>query len=166
MKPVELSSRITQRVKMQTLFSEGYGVMQIVRKLKVSKSTVQRWVRRKTIGDKKKSGRPTKCTPTTKLTIRKEIREKLGASSRKCARVLNTSENYENRGKKISYKTVQRQLKKTKWGKTAYKQPTKPLMSEKNLRDRNFFLRLCGEIRVFGIRESCPGTRRPCALDG
>jgi len=156
MKPVKLSSRVTQRVKIQTLFSEGYGVMQIVRKLKVSKRTVQKWVKSKTVSDKKKSGRPTKCTPTTKLTIRKEIREKLGASSRKCARVLNTSKNCENRGKTISYKTIQRQLKKTKWGKTAHKQPTKPLMSEKSTEDR----------QKFAISWRNPGVSDPGELPG
>jgi transposase len=64
---------------------------------------------------------------------------KTGSSLRKCARRLNYSKRYLEKGKKISASTINRHLKKTKWGRKAYKKLTKPLLSQKNIEDRKKF---------------------------
>ena len=63
MKPHQLPARVVKRIQIQTLASQGYSVRQIVKNLKVSKSTVERLVCKKSARDKKNSERPRKCSP-------------------------------------------------------------------------------------------------------
>jgi transposase len=139
MKQESLSSRITNRIQIKTLHSQGYGVKQIGRILKVDPNTVRKWIHSKVPTDKPRPGRPRKCSPRTKAHIRRIMKQKLCASTRKCAKILNQSKSYKARSKKISRSTIQNHLKGTTWGRHAYKQPCKPLMSEKNIKDRKKF---------------------------
>ena len=63
MKLHQLPARVYKRINIQKLASQGYSQRQIVKNLKVSKSTVERLVCIKSACDKKNSGRPRKCSP-------------------------------------------------------------------------------------------------------
>ena len=96
MKPHQLPARVAKRIKIQKLASQGYSQRQIVKNLKVSKSTVERLVCIKSARDKKNSERPRKCSPQTRSTIQRTIIEKLGASSKKTALKHNIFKKYKN----------------------------------------------------------------------
>ena len=67
------------------------------------------------------------------------MKDKVGASVRKCAEQLNLSDDYKKREKSVAPMTVQRYVKSTDWGKNAYKLKVKPLLSHKNVDDRLTF---------------------------
>ncbi|OXA47024.1 hypothetical protein Fcan01_18107 [Folsomia candida] len=136
MRPIVKQSRAATRSKIQVLHEEGYGPMQIARKLGLDRKTVWRWKNRKSICDKKRTGRPTKASPTTKNMIKSRMYRKLGSSVRKCAKALNESKRFLGKDKKLSHQTVQNFIKTTTWGKTAFKSSCKPHLSAKNISDR------------------------------
>lgn len=131
-----MRSREEKRVQIQTLLSEGYGASQISRKLGVAYNTVKLWEGRRTVVDKKRSGRPTELSPTSKSQITRNLKEKIGGSVRKTLKKLNESARYQKKGKKISRAAVRNYVKKQKWGKTAYKRPKKQILTQKNIQDR------------------------------
>ncbi|XP_035714868.1 uncharacterized protein LOC110858831 [Folsomia candida] len=131
-----MRSREEKRVQIQTLLSEGYGASQISRKLGVAYNTVKLWEGRRTVVDKKRSGRPTAFSPTSKSQITRNLKEKIGGSVRKTLKKLNESARYQKKGKKISRAAVRNYAKKQKWGKTAYKRPKKQILTQKNIQDR------------------------------
>ena len=61
------------RHKIQVLYEQGTSIRAIVKKLKVSRNTVRKWVRKEVRDtlDGKRSGRPTKLSPDTKRKITK-----------------------------------------------------------------------------------------------
>lgn len=130
------------RVQIQTLHSEGISEREIASKLKIAKSTVQRWKHQLTVLDKKIPGRPTKMSPITKRMIKHRLHQKTGSSLRLCAKELNESKRFKLKPKKLSYKTVHNFVKSTEWGHTAYKLTKEPMMTQKNIADRIKF----GEI--------------------
>jgi len=143
-----------KRVRIQTLFSEGYGTKEICQKVQVSPSTVRRWRNKKQFTDRKRSARPRVLSPTTKRQIKSKMYRKCGASVRKTARILNSTPRYMNKNKNISKSTVHNYLKTTKWGKTAYRSQKKTLLSKKNVQDRLKFGQLVEETGFL-----TPGTR-------
>ncbi|OXA41066.1 Transposable element Tc3 transposase [Folsomia candida] len=125
-----------KRIQILTLLQEGWGPSQISRKLKVARNTVRLWAARANVEDKPRSGRPTVLSPTTKSQITKNIKQKIGGSTRKALKRLNESKRYQQKGKKISRTTVRNYIKSQPWGRTAYKRPVKQLLSAKNVQDR------------------------------
>ncbi|XP_035701370.1 ABC transporter G family member 23-like isoform X3 [Folsomia candida] len=113
----EIRSRQEKRVQIQTLLSEGYGASQISRKLGVAYNTVKLWEGRRTVVDKKRSGRPTELSPTSKSQITRNLKEKIGGSVRKTLKKLNESARYQKKGKKISRAAV-RNYDRLKFGET------------------------------------------------
>lgn len=124
------------RMKIKTLGEEGYTPLQISRKLEVDPKTVYKWRDRETVKDQKRSGRPTVLSPTTKNMIKKRLCEKIGSSVRKCVANLNSTNRFLKKNKKISKTIIQKYVKSTPWGRTAYKRPQKPLLTNKNINDR------------------------------
>ena len=109
------------RLKIQTLYKEGYTVKQISEKTKTSFSTVNRWKKMKKIHDKNRSGRPKKLSSLDKKAIKKNIYRKMGSSVRKITNVLNGSKRNIKNDKKFCHGTVQNYLKTTEWGKNTFK---------------------------------------------
>jgi hypothetical protein len=107
--------------------------------LNVDERTVKKWANCDGHKDKPHTGRKTKLSPKTKRKIETEMRDVLGASTRKCTKILNSSEDYLSRDKTISRTTVKDYVRSTEWGKTAYKPLVKPLLSSKNISDRLSF---------------------------
>jgi transposase len=122
-------SRELIRIKIQTLNKEGYGTMQIARKLNIHKNIVIRWKKRKIVRDEKRSGRPTKLSSVTKRQIKAKMYRIIGSSTRKTAKYLNESFQYKSKGKTISHTTIQNYLKSTSWGRNAFKSKKQPLLS-------------------------------------
>lgn len=136
------------RTRIKLLFEMGMNITEISQKLKVSRPTVRKWVNRaeNDISDHPRSGRPTKLTPQTKKKIRQLAENKPGVGTRTVAKKINFSISYQNRGKTISRTTVKDYVRRTEWGHHAYVRPIKPLLTEKNIRDRiNFCNRLKNE---------------------
>lgn len=131
-----LSTRYEKRIKIQTLVKEGFSLTDISEKVGVSINTASTWKNRDSIVDKKRSGRPTKLSPTTKNMIKSRLYRKSGSSVRKYAASLNNSDRFLRNGKRISYSAIQKHIKKTDWGKNAYKRTKKPFLSAKNIKDR------------------------------
>lgn len=104
--------------------------------------TVWKWKNKNVIENKKQLRRRRKLSPKTKTMIKHQLHKKTGSSLRKYARELNDSNRYKQKGKEISYITVQKFVKSTRWAHTAYRLTRKPHMSQKNLDDRLKF----GEI--------------------
>ena len=135
------SSQEIKRIKIKALNAANIGVSKSATILKCTRNTVRRWINRNDTRTANGRGRKTKVTPITKSIIEREMRDKIGASLRKCAKVLNSSEHYKSRCKTISTWAIRRYLKSTDWGKSAYKIPAKPLLSKINVIDRlNFSL--------------------------
>jgi len=132
----KLSLREVKRLQIKTLHKAGKKLSKIAKILKCCRKTVFNTLKRKIIVDKKNPKRAVNCTPTTSRVIRKQLRENPNGSLPKCARVLNYSESYQNRGKKISKNTIYRKVKKTPWGKKAYKVWPVHLLTPKNITDR------------------------------
>lgn len=114
MKGKGVSIQVCKRIQIKAYLKLGYGPSQVARILKVHRNTVSKWSKSKVIVDKKLSGRPSKCSPKTKQVMRRRMKEQIGASTRKTVSILNMSESYKIRHKKISKDTVRRHLKKTK----------------------------------------------------
>ena len=129
-----LSPSEIKRVKISALLKAGKGIKEVATECQVSRRTVFYCKNRSEIKDKKRSGRPTKLSPKTKLKIRNQMKDVPGSSTRKCALSLNNSFDYVSRGKIISRRTVQRYVSSTDWGKTAYKIGEKPFLSKKTLK--------------------------------
>ena len=132
------------RHKIQVLHKEGTSIQAIAKKLKISRNTVRKWVRKEEgdTSDGKRSGRPTKLTPDTKRRITKLANE-TGTGLRTVRKKLNFSDSFQARRKTLCLGTIGNFVRKTKWGKTAYKVRVKPMMSEKNINDRVAF---CGRM--------------------
>ena len=136
-----MKTREHLRSKIQGLHEAGHGISEISRTLGCDRKTVRKWVNSPPggVSDAKRAGRPTKVTPNTKDKVRKELKDKAGPGLRRVARMLNFSAQYTERNKKISHMTISRHVRKTEWGKTAYRQPTKPLLSAKNIENKIAF---------------------------
>src|SRR5690348_13918783 len=89
------------RVKIQKLEKEGFSNKEIAQKLDVGRTTVFKWKDKKTVFDKKRSGRPTVIGNFEKKKIKTLMYRKFGSSVRKTARVLNCSKRYNLKKKKI-----------------------------------------------------------------
>ena len=74
--------------------------------------------------------------------IKHRMYRKTGSSVRNCAKELNDSKRFKIKPKKIDFRTVQRFVKSTDWGHTAYKLTKEPILTPKNIQDRLKF----GEI--------------------
>ena len=120
------------RLKIQTLYKEGYTVKQISEKTKTSFSTVNRWKKMKKIHDKKRSGRPKKLSSLEKKAIMKNIYGKMGSSVRKITNVLNGSKRNIEINKKFCHSTLQTYLKNYIMGKNTYKNTLNPKLSVKD----------------------------------
>lgn len=124
------------RAKIQAFSDCGLTTKQICKKLGINRYMVIRWRNRTDTKNKSRQSRSTKLTPRTKEAITQEMRDKAGASLRKCAKKLNFSTWYQEHNKMISYGSIQSYLKTTDWGKVARKIRVKPLLSSKNIKDR------------------------------
>ena len=89
--------------------------------------------------DCRRSGRPTKLSPRTKERNSSLAKDRIAVGIRTVTKKLNFSNDYIERNKKIGATTVRRYVKSTKWGKVAYKEKVKPMLSQKNINDRKNF---------------------------
>ena len=62
-------------------------------------------------------------------------KDRIAVGIRTVTKKLNFSNDYIERNKKIGATTVRRYVKSTKWGKVAYKEKVKPMLSQKNIND-------------------------------
>ncbi|XP_065650513.1 uncharacterized protein LOC136078656 [Hydra vulgaris] len=121
----------------------GMTKTQIAKVLGCHPRTVQRyWTKSPSskFNDKFRSGRPKALSPASKKIITETIKNKWGSSPGACARKLNMSHRYRKKNKIVSESTVRRFVREQPWGKIAYKQPIKPLLTAENKDDR---LKLC-----------------------
>lgn len=130
---------------------------EIARRLKVDRNTVRKWARKEEgdVEDKQRCGRPSKVTPNTKRRIRGLCKDRV-TGIRSVVKKLNFSTEFQNRGKKIGVTTVRRYVRSTDWGKNAYKEPVKPLLSEKNINDR---MKFCERLIREGFVDNTPEGR-------
>ena len=126
-------------MKIQTLAKEGYTVTEIAEKLKVSRTTAQKWKNMKSVMDKRRSGRPKALSSADKRQIKNKMYRKMGSSLGKTTKMLNLSKRNLERGKKVSHMTVHNYLKTTDWGRRAFKSTVRPRLSERNIKDRLSF---------------------------
>lgn len=139
---INLSPTEIKRIKIKAMLKAGKTIKEVAFKLGVTRQTVAKCKLRKSIKDKKRSGRPTKVSPKTKMKIREIMKNKYGSSTRNCVKNLNGSFDFIARGKTISRRTVQRYLLTTDWGKTAYKITKTPFLTKKNVSDRIKFMEI------------------------
>ena len=143
------------RSQIQGLSAAGHSISRIATILKCDRKTVRKWINvlPGQVQDAKRKGRPTKMSPNAKDKVRREFKDKVSPGLRRVSRALNLSPGYVERGKRISHMTLSRHLRRTEWGKIAYKQPKKPLLSAKNVEDRQkFSQRMMDE----GYTNDCP----------
>src|SRR5258706_16186421 len=100
-------------VQIQTLAAEGVSADEIARKLKVGRTTVFKWKNKKTVFEKKRSGRPKILSFADKKQIKSLMYRKFGSSVRKTAKILTLSKRNIAKNKKISKNTIHRHLKTT-----------------------------------------------------
>jgi IS30 family transposase len=134
-KKTKLSQRDT-RIKIKALHQAKMSPTEIAYQLNITRKTVYKWINSRTVERKKGSGRPSTISSNTKRTITRSLKEKVGSSLRKTAKKLNFSKSYQQKGKTISYSTINNYVKSKNWGIKAYKRPYKPLLSIKNIEDR------------------------------
>jgi transposase len=130
------------RKRMAEMRLKGYNKAHIAQALGCSERTVQRHWRNSVnqdFSDKNRSGRPKKLTPLCKAFITNNTKNKWGASTRSCTKKLNGSKRYREENRKVSRSTVRRFIVSKEWGKTAYKKPIKPMLTDKNKKDRLAF---------------------------
>ena len=127
--------------KIQALLTQGVSYREISRRLGVGRNTVKKWARLEdgTVTDCRRSGRPTKLSPRTKERIASLAKDRIAVGIRTVTKKLDFSNDYIERNKKIGATTVRRYVKSTKWGKVAYKEKVKPMLSRKNINDRKNF---------------------------
>ena len=66
-------------------------------------------------------------------------KDRIAVGIRTVTKKLNFLNDYIERNKKIGATTVRQYVKSTKWGKVAYKEKVKPMLSRKNINDRKNF---------------------------
>lgn len=137
-----ISSRVKKRIEVLALLKAGISPTVISKKLNIARRSIYYISKRISYQYKKRIRQPKKLTPTTREKIEKEFRDVPFASIRKCAKILNFSDNYIERQKTISRTSLQHFLKTTEWGKTAYKIRKEPMMSVKNIDDRKRFAQI------------------------
>jgi len=91
-----------KRIQIQTLHNQGMGIREIARQLKCNRETVRKWQNRDDHRKTHGGGPKLKLTPKTKAMIDIEMRDKLGASTRKCVNTLNFSDRFQVNSKSIS----------------------------------------------------------------
>lgn len=145
------------RSKIQALYDAGISIRGIANQLSVSRATVQKWVRKPDgdVADASRSGRPSKMTPNSKERVRRLMQDKIGVGTRRVAKQLNFSADYQERHKTISHSCISGHVRGTSWG-YPYVQPVKPLLTEKNLRDRVSF---CTRMKAEGFADDSPQGR-------
>ena len=131
-----------KRHYIQALYKAGHSAKEISKCVGVSRNTVKRWRNRKSIENKKGSGRPTKLSRYDKKQIYNILYQNYDASIRKTAKIINSESRNKRKNKTICPNTIQNYIKSTEWGKKAYKSPKKQKLSEKNIKERLKF----GEI--------------------
>jgi len=126
------------RSQIQGLHAAGHSISHIATTLACDRKTVRKWIKAVPgrVQDAKRRGRPTKMSPKTKDKVRRVFKDKISPGLRRVSRALNFSPDYIEQGKTISHMTLSRYMRKTEWGKFAYKQVMKPLLSAKNVQDR------------------------------
>ena len=107
------------------------------------------------VADASRSGRPSKMTQNSKKRVQKLMQDKIGVGTRRVAKRLNFSADYQDRMKTISHITISRHVRGTSWG-YPYVQPVKPLLTVKNLRDRVSF---CTRMKANGFTDDTPEGR-------
>ena len=138
-KPKVYTERELKRKEIQLLCDQGLPICEVAKKLGVDYKTAKKWSTTNTFKHNYNTNQKKKVTPNTKRRISNEMKDNSGASIRKCVRKLNMSEDYQNRNKTISKTSVQNYVKSTDWGKYARKLRIKPLLSQKNIKDRLTF---------------------------
>ncbi|PSN34734.1 hypothetical protein C0J52_17742 [Blattella germanica] len=123
--------------------------------LGIDPKTVRLWVNKGdgNVKDSKRVGRPTKLTPNTKDKIRNLVKDKIGIGTRAVTKRLNFSDDYQQSQKTIGRITVDDLIRRQSWGKHAYVQPTKSMLSDKNIVDRQAF---CERIMSDGFCDANP----------
>ncbi|PSN32742.1 hypothetical protein C0J52_23976 [Blattella germanica] len=81
------------------------------------------------------------------------LHDKIGFGTRAVAKRLNFSDDYQQSQKTIGRTTVNDFIRRQSWGKHAYVQPTKPMLSDKNIVDRQAF---CERIMSDGFCDANP----------
>jgi len=122
------------------LARHGVQDKKIASTLGVGFNTVRRWKKRNGPEDRQRSGRPPSILDEdAKAKITELCKDSWGASIHKAAKTLNQSEEYIQSGRTISNTTVRRFVRSTDWGRVAFVAKKAPLLSAKNLNDRQLF---------------------------
>ena len=138
----------------QTLAAAGKTIREITNLVDMHRNNVRMWTNRPDIKHNHHTVADTKLSPNTKRKITRHFKDKMGGSYRKCAKMLNKSDDYRKRDKTISFQTVRRYVKSQKWGLIARKMTLKPLKTQLNKTDRIKFARkvteegYCGQGRI------------------
>jgi len=143
--PFELSNHQHRRAKankrstIQSMSRLGLTDGAISRLCSSNIKTVRKWKHRPNMEDLPRNKEPTVLTLAVKNAITELCRDQWGMSTRKIARIISAREGPANETPKISKSAVSTYLRSTDWGRVAYRQQTKPLLSAKNITDRLSF---------------------------
>ena len=150
-KQKHLTTREKTRITIQELADRGYNGTEISR-MGYNKNTVYKWMNRDSYQNKKGQGRKKKMTPEIEAKIEELMKGKIGIGTRKCAKILQMQKQegewMPKRGAILCY------VKSTDWGKKSFALKVKPLLTEKNINDRNQF---CQTVDAGGYCD--PGRR-------
>ena len=119
------NERVKNRVLIRYLHDKGYSVMDIAKELKVSDSTVRRWINREIVANMPKSGRPSAMQPEMALVATSILKEKAGSSINDCKRTLEDA----FPEMPISREAIRTWSLKQPWGRP-YKISKAPMISE------------------------------------
>jgi transposase len=139
------------RISIKKLRNTGMKYKEIGRILNVSHPTISKWVNRPNVADLHRPGRTPKINTDAARIIKASALNKWtdqGASTRSIAKKLKRS------GINVTHVAVHLWIKKQDWGKKLYKNKTKPLLTELNIKDRQTF---CDEMRLKGYLPSYQG---------
>jgi hypothetical protein len=109
----------------------------------VSLKTVRKWKGATSIADAPRKGRPKVLTEAARQFITASIRNIWGASIRRTTKELNYSEGILANNCNVSPKTVERFVRSTEWGRTAYRARKSFMLTTKNIQDR---LAFCSKV--------------------
>jgi len=106
--------------------------------LDINIKTVIKWRNRSSTSDLSRDKSSLVLTPEAKDEIASLCRDQWGMSTRKLTKFINQC-GIVGADRTVSRRTVQRHVRSTDWGRVAYRVQIKPLLSGKNIRDRQAF---------------------------
>jgi transposase-like protein len=143
------ATKVQKRTAIQVLSKAGISKESISRAINVNPKTVTKWRQREGNSDMPRSGAPSVLSVEAKEHITEQCRDKWNISTRKLQKIL-ASDAADTASMSPSRSTISRYIRSADWGKTAYKILTRPMLSQKNVRDR---FRFCSELMALGYCE-------------